>query len=131
MQFNCYGNRVRTIMDAAEFAAFRAEDKYVFGVLPDGVELMLLDGVTLKAIEQAIPTVMRVSRATLVARQYVLGVGKRGTGQHRNVLTAVGEYRLARRLRAEPFTMVGIENAQARKAAQVMRAPMAAAYACH
>jgi len=132
MQFKCYGNRVRTVMEADAFAAFRAEDKYVIGVLPDGVELMLLDGVTLKAIEQAVPTLMRVSRATLVAREHVTGLI--GAGQHRNVLTVVGEYRLARRQRAEPFAIASRENAQAnrrKRCPAINHAGAHSVYGCH
>lgn len=132
MQIKCYGNRVRTVMDADVFAAFRAEDKYVIGVLPDGVELMLLDGVTLKAIELAVPTLMRVSRATLVAREHVTGLI--GAGHHRNVLTVVGEYRLARRQRAEPFAIASQENAQAKRRQRCparTHAPAHSVYGCH
>lgn len=127
MQFKCYGNRTRTIMDAAAFAAFRAEDKYVIGVLPDGAELMLLDGVTLKAIEQALPTVLRANRATLIARHVVTGLV--GAGQHRNVRTKVGEYQLARRQRPEPFAQACEENA--RRERELAGSATKSAYGCH
>ncbi|WP_060495104.1 hypothetical protein [Pseudomonas sp. GTC 16482] len=127
MQFKCYGNRTRIIIDAAAFAAFRAEDKYVIGVLPDGAELMLPDGVTLKAIEQALPTVLRANRGTLIARQHITGLV--GSGQHRNVCTVVGEYQLARRQRPEPFAQACEENA--RRQRELAGSATRSAYGCH
>jgi len=120
MQLKCYHNREHRVCDAAAFAAFRADSKYVIGIMPTGDEYLLPHNISLRELEIGVPDIMRVSRATLVARKYVTAVVYAST--HKCVLTVAGEYRLARRLRAEPFAVASVENATRQQAVLAMPA---------
>jgi len=127
MQFNCYARPHNQVVDATAFVAFRADNKFVMGVLPSGVERLLLtfhhgpDGdrpegqrVTLKAIEAGLPGVLRASRDVLVMEVRVLAVV--GEGYQREVRTAAGVFSLSRRQDVRPFKMACERNAQLRLA---------------
>lgn len=84
---------------ARDFAAFRADSKYVMGITPDGREWLLSDGVTLKSIETVLPDLVRLNRSVLVKRSHVTGLNRtrRGDNIAITVVTTVGEFKLARR----------------------------------
>lgn len=125
MQFNCYAHPENRVIDAAEFVAFRADNKFVMGVLPSGVERLLLtfhhgkdtdrpagQRVTLKAIEADLPGVLRASRDVLVMEARVLAIV--GEGYQREVRTAAGVFSLSRRQDVRPFKQACERNAQLR-----------------
>lgn len=127
MQFNCYARPQNQVIDATAFVAFRADNKFVMGVLPSGVERLLLtfhrrpgsdqpegQRVTLKAIEAELPGILRASRDVLVMEVRVLAVV--GEGYQRMVRTAAGEFSLSRRQDVRPFKQACERNAQLRLA---------------
>ncbi|MGE8065143.1 hypothetical protein [Pseudomonas sp. NPDC089569] len=111
MQLRCYRNQFHSLVDAAEFAVFRAESKYVMGVSVNGDEYLLLpDRLSLKQLLSSVPGLMRVSRSVLVARRHVEMVA--GTGHERCVHVAGKHYKLSREELSERFESAAIENAQ-------------------
>lgn len=84
---------------ARDFAAFKADSKYVIGVTPDGREWLLDEGTTLKAIEAVLPDLVRLNRGVLVKRAHVTELirTRKGKSIVLTVMTTVGEYKLARR----------------------------------
>lgn len=131
MQFKCYAHPENQVIDATEFVAFRADNKYVMGVLPTGDERLLLSPIncdtwpegskrnhlTLKAIEQCIPGILRASRDVLVVGSAALEVV--GEAYQRQVRTVAGSYRLARRQDLRSFELACAENAQQREVEQL------------
>lgn len=114
MQFKCYRNQEHKEIQACAFGAFRADSKYVVGILPTGEEWLLPSGLSLATMERNCPELLRVSREQLVARKHVIGIvpGYRAKA----VLTPMGTYRIARRRSPEPFALAGVENARRRLA---------------
>lgn len=90
-QFHC--------KNARTFAAFKADNKYVMGITPDGCEWLLSDGMTLKTIEAALPDLVRLNRGVLVKRTLITEIIRTRNGSNIaiTVVTAVGNYTLARR----------------------------------
>jgi hypothetical protein len=131
MQFKCYAHPENELIDAAEFVAFRADNKYVMGVLPSGDERLLLSPVhcepcperpkrnilTLKAIEQCVPGILRASRDVLVVGTAAIEVV--GEIHQRSVRTVAGEYRLSRRQDFKSFELACAENALRRATEQL------------
>ncbi|MDF9779185.1 LytTR family transcriptional regulator DNA-binding domain-containing protein [Pseudomonas baetica] len=110
MQLNCYRNRIHGLVDAADFAVFKAESKYVIGVTANGDEyLMLPDRMSLKELLVSVRGLLRVSRSVLVARRYVERVT--GTRDERCVHAAGKQYKLSRGELPERFESAAIENA--------------------
>ncbi|WP_150782338.1 hypothetical protein [Pseudomonas fluorescens] len=95
-------------MDISEFALIKAEQKYVIGVLPGGVEWFLPHKTSVEGVELAAPQFMRASRSVLVASAHVLGVS--GHSKKRTLHTTVGDYRLSRFVRLEPFMAAAHSN---------------------
>lgn len=128
MQFMCYAYPRNEIMDAAAFVAFRADNKFVMGVLPSGDERLLLSSVTqvpgddrpqrqrvtLKGIETGLQGMLRASRDVLVVDSAALEVV--GAGYQRQVRTIAGEYSLSRRQDVRPFEVACARNAESRSA---------------
>lgn len=124
MQFKCYAYPDNEVIDASAFVAFRADNKFVMGVLPNGHERLLLSQinesagagrhisqrVTLKAIETELPGVLRASRDVLVVSTAALELV--GKGYQRQVRTVAGEYSLSRRQDVRPFELACANNAQ-------------------
>ena len=108
MQFKCYRLREYRMMDYSEFAVFKADHKWVVGILPNADEWLLPYGVTLKAIEQALQ-LLRISRFTLVARQHILGIS--GVHNRKELETGVGVFRFSRRLCTKSFEAIARSNA--------------------
>ncbi|MHC5195140.1 LytTR family DNA-binding domain-containing protein [Pseudomonas frederiksbergensis] len=109
MQLRCYRNLVHSLVDAAEFVAFKAESKYVHGVMANGDEYLVLpDRISLKELLGSIPGLMRVSRSVLVARRHVERVA--GTRDERCVHAAGKKYRLSRDELPDDFESAAIEN---------------------
>lgn len=86
-------------MKAKDFAAFKADNKYVMGITPDGSEWLLPDGLTLKTIETVLPDLVRLNRGVLVKRTLITEIIRTRNGSNIaiTVVTAVGHYTLARR----------------------------------
>lgn len=128
MQFKCYAYPDNEVIDASAFVAFRADNKFVMGVLPNGHERLLLSPinegagadrrtsqrVTLKAIETDLPGVLRASRDVLVVGTAALELV--GKGYQRQVRTPAGEFSLSRRQDVRPFELACARNAQKREA---------------
>lgn len=111
MELHCYRNRVHSVVDAALFAVFKADSKYVIGVTANGDEYLLLpDRMSLKELLGSMPGLMRVSRSVLVARRYVELVT--GPRDERCVHAAGKQYKLSRDELPERFEAAAIENAE-------------------
>ncbi len=124
MQFKCYAYPDNEVIDASAFVAFRADNKFVMGVLPNGHERLLLNPVnesagadrrasqrvTLKAIETELRGVLRASRDVLVVGTAALALV--GKGYQRQVITTAGVYSLSRRQDVRPFELACANNAQ-------------------
>ncbi|WP_219097592.1 hypothetical protein [Pseudomonas sp. UMAB-40] len=84
---------------ARDFAVFKADNKYVTGITPDGREWLLDEGTTLKAIEAVLPDLVRLNRGVLVKRCHLTQLIRTRVGDSIavTVVTTVGEYKLARR----------------------------------
>ena len=84
---------------ARDFAAFKADSKYVIGITPDGREWLLDEGTTLKSIEAVLLDLVRLNRGVLVKRSQVTELIRTKTGNNIaiTVMTTVGEFKLARR----------------------------------
>jgi hypothetical protein len=109
MQFKCYRMKEYRLIDRSEFAVFKAAQKWVVGILPNGDEWLMPSGLTLKEIELNTPDLVRVNRFVLVARQHIIGVS---TVLRRKALqTVAGTYLLSRRMRSERFVMIARQNA--------------------
>lgn len=114
MELHCYRNQVHSVVDAALFAVFKADSKYVIGVTANGDEYLLLpDRMSLKELLGSLPRLMRVSRSVLVARQYVELVT--GPRDERCVHAAGKQYKLSRDELPERFEAAAIENAWLRR----------------
>lgn len=110
MQLHVYRNRTHSVVDAAVFAVFKAESKYVIGLTANGDEYLLLpDRLSLKEMLVSVRGLMRVSRSVLVARRYVERVT--GTRDERYIHAAGKQYKLSRDLLPERFESAAIENA--------------------
>lgn len=84
---------------ARDFAAFRADSKYVTGITPDSLEWLLPDGTTLKSLEAVLPDLVRINRGVLVKSRYLTQLVRTRVGGSIaiTVVTTVGEFKLARR----------------------------------
>lgn len=132
MQFKCYAHPENEVVDAAEFVVFRADSKFVTGILPSGHERLLLSIVkertegdvskrppvlSLKTIEQTLPGILRASREVLVVATAALEV--EGEAYQREVRTIAGSYPLSRRTDVRAFELACSENAEQRDAEQL------------
>lgn len=86
-------------MKARDFAAFKADNKYLTGVTADGREWLLQDGLTLKAVEALLPDMVRLNRGVMVKRALLTEIIRVRVGSNIaiTVVTTVGNYTLARR----------------------------------
>lgn len=84
---------------ARDFAAFRADSKYVTGITPDSLEWLLPDGTTLKSLEVLLPDLVRINRGVLVKSRHLTQLIRTRVGGSIaiTVVTTVGEFKLARR----------------------------------
>lgn len=84
---------------ARDFAAFRADSKYVTGITPDSLEWLLPDGTTLKSLEAVLPDLVRINRGVLVKSRHLTQLIRTRVGGSIaiTVVTTVGEFKLARR----------------------------------
>lgn len=84
---------------ARDFAAFRADSKYVTGITPDSLEWLLPDGTTLKSLEAVLPDLVRINRGVLVKSRHLTQLVRTRVGGSIaiTVVTTVGEFKLARR----------------------------------
>ena len=84
---------------ARDFAAFKADSKYVMGITPDGREWLLDEGTTLKSIEAVLPDMVRLNRGTLVKRSHIIELIRTRVGNNISITvrTTVGAFKLARR----------------------------------
>ncbi|WP_256594857.1 helix-turn-helix transcriptional regulator [Pseudomonas sp. OV226] len=105
----CWCRRDYRELDISECALIKAEQKYVIGVLPDGVEWFLPHKTSVEGVELAALQFMRVSRSALVAPAHVLGVS--GHSKKRTLHTSVGDYRLSRLVRLETVMAAAQSNA--------------------
>jgi len=96
-------------LNISEFALIKAEQKYVIGVLPSGVEWFLPHKTSVEGVELAAPQFIRASRSVLVAPAHVMGVS--GRSKKRVLHTTVGDYRLSRLVRLEPVMAAARSNA--------------------
>lgn len=111
MELHCYRNRIHSVVDASQFAVFKADSKYVIGVTASGDEHLLLpDRMSLKELLGSVPGLIRVSRSVLVARRYVELVT--GPRDERCILAAGKQYKLSRDELPERFEAAAIENAE-------------------
>lgn len=147
MQFKCYAHPHNEIADAADFVVFKADSKFVTGILPSGHERLLLsivkdrtDGdapkrapvLSLKTIEQTLPGILRASREVLVLATAAIEV--EGESTQRQVRTVAGSFPLSRRTDVRAFELACAENAQRCATEQLAhRSPRARAYGfpCH
>ena len=109
MRLKCWSRGEYRELAISEFAIIKAEQKYVIGVMPSGVEWFLPHKTSVEAVELAAPQFIRVSRSVLVAPLYILGVS--GYSKKRILHTAVGDYRLSRLVRLEPVMAAAQSNA--------------------
>ena len=84
---------------ARDFAAFRADSKYVMGITPDSLEWLLPEGTTLKSLEAVLPDLVRINRGVLVKSRHLTQLVRTRVGGSIaiTVVTTVGEFKLARR----------------------------------
>lgn len=99
MILKAYRDGLFHFIKARDFAVFKADNKYVIGITPDGREWLLEDGSTLKSIEAVRHDLIRLNRGVLVKRSQVTGLRRtrKGNNVAITVVTTAGEYRLARR----------------------------------
>ena len=109
MRLRCWSRREYRELDISGFAIIKAEQKYVIGVLPGGVEWFLPHKTSVEGIELVAPQFIRASRSLLVAPSHVLGVS--GGSKKRILHTTVGDYRLSRFVRLEAIMAAAQSNA--------------------
>ncbi|RUT30845.1 hypothetical protein WG29040_23180 [Pseudomonas sp. PAMC 29040] len=105
-------------MNAREFAAFKADNKYLVGVTAGGREWLLQEGLTLKAIEALLPDMVRLNRGVLVKRALLTEIIRVRVGSNIaiTVVTTVGNYTLARRNCVKTIVEIIEHNLRRKKA---------------